>query len=81
MRNQPSADSTLGAVFAPSASTLESLSARVSRAVSSLVTTEARTPATLFAAMLAPMPVAHSTTPRSASPLATRSPTAMLKSG
>jgi hypothetical protein len=60
---------------------LESLSVRVSRAVSSLVTTDARTPFTLLAAMLAPIPVAHITTPRSASPLATRSPTGIAKSG
>ncbi len=80
-RSQRSASSRFGVVRPPSASTLESLSVRVSRAVSSLVTTDARAPSTLFAAMLAPIPVAHTTTPRSAAPEATRSATGMAKSG
>ena len=72
MPSQRSAASKSGFVRPPSARTFESLSVRVKRAVSSLVTTEARTPSTLFAAMLAPMPVAQTTTPRSAWPEATR---------
>src|SRR5262245_31345650 len=74
MRIQRTA-SSCGLVRPPRASTLESLCSRVKRAVSSLVTTAARTPATLLAAIASPIPLPPSTMPRSARPSATRSAT------
>ena len=58
-----------------SASTLASFHLRAPRAVSASTHSAARTPGTLFAAMLTPVPVQQQTTPCSCSPAATASAT------
>src|SRR5581483_5866012 len=63
------------------ASTLASFQRRAPRAVSASVQRAARTPATLLAAIDTPVPVQQQTTPRSAAPDATASPTARPTSG
>ena len=60
-----------------SASTLASFHLRAPRAVSASTHSAARTPGTLFAAMLTPVPVQQQTTPRSAAPDATATMTAV----
>src|SRR5581483_576797 len=65
----------------PKARTLASFQRRAPRAVSASVHNAARTPATLLAAIDTPVPVQQHTTPRSATPDATASPTARPTSG
>ena len=66
---------------APRPRTFASLCSRMSRAVKRSVATPARTPRTRLAAMAMPTPVPQTTTPLSARPEATTSPTAKPKSG
>src|SRR5438067_6049506 len=65
----------------PRARTLASFHRRAPRAVSASVHRAARTPSTLLAAMDTPVPVQQHTTPRSAWPSATASPTRRPTSG
>ena len=68
-------------VLAPMQSTLASLWRRASRAVVTSWQSEARMPGILLAAIDTPMPLPHSTIPRSAALEATRFATLAAKSG
>ena len=70
-----------GSCFRLSVSTLASFHNRAPRAIHGSDACAARTPRTLFAAMAVPVPVQHISTPRSASPPATSSPTARAIDG
>ena len=67
--------------FCPRHKTFASLCCRASFAICSFTTKAARTPGTLFAAMLIPTPEAHTSNPNRACPLATCSATDFAKSG